>query len=80
VSLKRLAASAPLGWLSVILLALAFRVSFLSPGISPAEYLGWIFLICVPPGIAVIIGRSRSSGSIAQVLYDAEQAGDRERR
>jgi hypothetical protein len=80
VSLKRFAASAPLGWLSVILLTLACRVSFLSPGISPAEYLGWIFLICVPPGIGLMIGRSRSSGSIAQVLYDAEQAGDRKRR
>jgi hypothetical protein len=66
--------------LSVILLALACRVSFVSPGISVAEYAGWIFLICVPPVIALIIGRSRSSGSIAKVLYDAEQAGDRERR
>jgi multisubunit Na+/H+ antiporter MnhG subunit len=80
VSLKRLVASAPLGWLSVILLALACRVSFVSPGISAAEYVGWIFLLCVPPVIALIIGRSRSSGSIAHVLYDAEQAGDRERR
>ena len=79
MSLKRLAAVAPLSWLSVILLVLACRVALLSPGISPAEYVGWIFLICIPPGIALII-RSRASGSIAQVLYDAEQAGDRERR
>lgn len=80
MSLKQSVVSAPLGWLSVILLALAARVTFVSAGISTAEYAGWIFLVCVPVAIGLILGRGRSSGSVAQVIYDAENAGDHERR
>jgi hypothetical protein len=80
VSLRQFAVSAPLGWLSVILLTLAARISFLSASISAAEYAAWAFLLCVPAAIAFILGRNRPSASVAQVIYDAENARPHDRR
>ena len=73
---KRLFTLALIGWPVAILLALAVRTMLVTPGLSIPEYVGWMFLGCAPLAIAVMMLRGRSSGSIAQVLYDAEHAAE----
>jgi hypothetical protein len=72
----RLFSLALIGWPIAVLLALAIRTVLVTPGLSSPEYIGWMFLGCAPVAIALIMLRSRPTESVAQVLYDAEHAGD----
>jgi hypothetical protein len=74
VSNRRLFITALLGWPVTILLVFALRESVLRPALSAPEYAGWVFLACAPLLIALMIASGRSTGSIAQTIYDAERA------
>jgi hypothetical protein len=77
---RRLFSLALIGWPVAVLLALAIRTVFVTPGLSSPEYIGWIFLGCAPIAIALIMLRGQPTESVAQVLYDAERAGDAKTR
>ena len=64
-----------IGWAVAVLLALIIRTTLVIPGLSTAEYVGWMFLGCAPVAVVMMLVRGRSARSIAQVLYDAEQGG-----
>jgi hypothetical protein len=74
VSNRRLFITALLGWPVTVLLAFALREFVLRPEFSAPEYAGWVFLACAPLLIALMIATGRSTGSIAQTIYDAERA------
>ena len=72
MSPRNLSLSILLGWPSLVAIALAGRAALAESGLSGSEYAGWIFLAVAPVATWLIILRARSSGSIAQVLYDVE--------
>jgi hypothetical protein len=74
VSNRRLFITALLGWPVTVLFAFALQETVLRPALSAPEYAGWVFLACAPLFIALMIASGRSTGSIAQTLYDAERA------
>jgi len=80
VSTQRLFISAIVGWSFAVLSALGARTAFINSSPSVVESVGWVFLGCAPVAIALVILRGRSTGTIAQVLYEAEQTGDASRR
>jgi hypothetical protein len=80
VSTDRLFVSFLVGWPIAVATALASRAALINAALSATEYAGWAFLASAPFFTGVIIARGRSSQSIAQVLYDAEQAGGARRK
>ena len=76
MSKDRLFLSFLVGWPIAVATALASRAALINSGLSATEYAGWVFLASAPLFTGVIIARGRSSQSIAQVLYNAERAGD----
>jgi hypothetical protein len=75
VSTNRLFTAALVGWLLLVVAALVGRTAF-GTGLSAPEYGAWIFAGCAPLAILLIIRRGRSTGSMTQVLYDVEHAGE----
>ncbi len=65
-----------MGWPLAVSSALAGRAAFVSPGLSPVELAGWVFLGCAPVAIALAVARGGATSSVAQVLYDAEHVDD----
>jgi hypothetical protein len=67
-------------WIVIAVAAVVARIVLLAAPVSTTEYAGWIFLAGGPLAIALIVARSAGSGTIAQVLYDAEHPAPREVR
>jgi hypothetical protein len=76
VSEKRLFLSFLAGWPLVVVTALVSRAMFVGASLSVPEYSGWFFLATAPVVTCLVILRSRSTESIAHVLYDVERTGD----
>ena len=74
MSARRLSVSFLFGWLSIVLIAFTSRISIAGGALSGSEYLGWVFLTLAPVAMTLLMARARSTGSIAQVLYDVEHA------
>ena len=73
MSEKRLFISFLAGWPLVVVTALVGRAVFVGASLSVPEYSGWFFLATAPVVTFLIILRSRSTRSIAHVLYDVER-------
>jgi|RhiMethySRZTD1v2_1073278.scaffolds.fasta_scaffold03587_6 hypothetical protein len=75
MSTRQLFVTALIGWPVAVCSSLAIRMAFVAARPSTLEWSAWGFLICAPIAIALVIARSQPTASVAQVLYDAEQAG-----
>lgn len=65
-----------LGWPALVFSLLSGRIAMLGAGLSVSEYAVWFFLASAPVAAYLILLHGRPEGSISQVLYDAERAGD----
>jgi len=63
-------------WPAVVFATLTGRIAIGESPISPSEYIIWFFLTAAPVATYLILLRNRASGSVAQVLYDAERVND----
>ena len=61
------------GWLCALIALLVAR-SWLEAPISGVETAGWLVLAAAPIVLLLTVFRGSASSTIAQVLYDAEQA------
>ena len=68
-----------LGWLGIVLVLIAVRATFVTTPISMTELAIWTFAAGAPVLVVLTLSRNSASGSVAQVLYDAEQ-GPSDRR
>jgi len=62
-----------LGWLGIVLVLVAIRATFISAPIAMTELAIWAFAAGAPVLVVLTLSRNAASGSVAQVLYDAEQ-------
>ena len=63
-------------WLAIVFAGLTGRIAIGHSPVSASEYVVWFFLAAAPVAAYLVLLRNRESGSIAQVLYDAERAKD----
>jgi hypothetical protein len=64
-----------IGWSSLVFITMSGRMALLNPDLSASEYVIWFLAASMPMGVSVILLHGRSTASIAQVLYETEQAG-----
>jgi hypothetical protein len=75
VSLRKLLLVIAIGWAACVLVMLIMRTALSAVSISASEYFAWTFLAGAPFVVAMLIVRSAMvSGSVAQVLQDAERS------
>jgi hypothetical protein len=65
-----------ISWPAVVFAALTGRIAIGSTPVSASEFVVWFFLVAAPVATYLMLLRHRDSGSIAQVLYDAERTAD----
>ncbi len=62
-----------LGWFAIVLVVFATRATFMAAPFGVTEMLMWLFAAAAPAGVVMLLSRNAPSGSVAQVIYDAEQ-------
>jgi hypothetical protein len=63
-----------LGWFAIVLVAFVTRATFMAAPVGVTETLLWFFAAGAPAGVVMMLSRNSPSGSVAQVIYDAEQS------
>lgn len=76
MSINRLLAIAVGIWAVLVLASLGARMALFNAPLTAPEITGWVLIGCSPAAVALLVLRGRSTQTVAQVLYEAEHAGD----